>query len=176
MLLVSFLACPLAMALDLTGSVFDQVGRDKGLDPVILYSVALAESAYRPQADGYISPYPFTLRTATRPYYFKTKKEAAKKLRELLQSTRSVDVGPMQINVKWHSHRVKNVEDLLDTETNIRVAADILNERLRANNNDWLAALGQYHSFDAERSAWYGSLVLNIFYNLKNNSSDVLVW
>ena len=163
-------------AMNLSGTVFEEVGLEKGLDPLILYSVALAESAYRAQTDRLVSPSLYTLRTADQPYYFNNKADALSKLQEILKRTQSVDVGPMQINVKWHAHRVNRVEDLLDPATNIRIAADILNERLDANDGDWLGALGQYHSFEKNRSKWYGSLVLNIYKNLHNNSSDLLVW
>ena len=35
-----------ANALDLSGTVFEQVGQEKNIDPHLLYAVALAESAY----------------------------------------------------------------------------------------------------------------------------------
>lgn len=165
-----------SQAVNLSGTVFEEVGKEKGLDPMILYSVALAESAYREKADGLVAPSVYTLRTADRPFYFNNRTDAVEKLNEILKHTQSVDVGPMQINVKWHAYRVDRVEDLLDPKVNIRVAADILNERLDANRGDWLSALGQYHSFDKSRSDWYGLLVLNIYNNLQNNSSDLFVW
>ena len=35
-----------ANALDLSGTVFEQVGQEKNIDPQLLYAVELAESAY----------------------------------------------------------------------------------------------------------------------------------
>lgn len=165
-----------AHALDLQNTVFDRVGQAKGLDPFILYAVALAESAYSPVNDGTVSPYPYTLRTRTQPFYGKDLAETEKKLEEILKVTQSVDVGMMQINVRWHGHRVKDPKDLLNVETNLSVAADILNERLRANGNDWQKSLAQYHSFDNSRGQKYAFSVLAIYSRLVNNQRRVLVW
>lgn len=166
----------LSHALDLQNSIFDRVGQEKGLDPYILYAVALAESAYSPINDGTVAPYPYTLRTRTTPFYGRDLKDTQKKLVEILKNTNSVDVGMMQINVRWHAHRVKNPLDLLDVETNLQVAADILNERLRANQNNWEKSLAQYHSFDSDRGQKYAKSVLAIYSRLVNNQNSVLVW
>lgn len=165
-----------SFALDLQNSIFDRVGQRKGLDPYILYAVALAESAYSPVNNGTVAPYPYTLRTRTTPFYGKDLADAKRKLEEILKSTQSVDVGMMQINVRWHGHRVKSPLDLLDVETNLEVAADILNERLRANQNNWDKSLAQYHSFESDRGQKYAQSVLAIYSRLVNNQDSVLVW
>lgn len=163
-------------ALDLSGSIYEEVGNEKALDPVLLYAVALAESAYSPNQDGWVSPYVYTLRSPTKPYYEKTKKEATARLKELLKESKSIDVGLMQINLRWHGHRVKRPEDLFDAKTNLRVGADILNERLLATGNNWPLALGQYHSFDPERGAQYATVVLAIYYELTGEAENLFAW
>ena len=162
-------------ALNLDGTIFDEVGREKGLDPKILYAIALAESAYSPKNNGWVSPYIYTLRTPTQPYYSNNLEQAKKTLATLLKQTESIDVGVMQINIKWHKQRVHSPEDLLDLRTNLAVGADILNERLLACRGDWKKAIGQYHSFDPERGRRYAELVLNIFSSL-DSKNDIIFW
>ena len=70
-------------------------------------------------------------------------------------SERSVDIGMMQINSRWHGHRVKTLTDLLDPYTNLSVAADILNECLARFPNSAFQAIGAYHSSDSRKAARY---------------------
>lgn len=88
-----------ANALDLSGTVFEQVGQEKNIDPHLLYAIALAESAYSPvkNARG-AAPYPWTLRLPDKPIYAPSKAHATEELFKVLKYTSSVDVGLMQIN------------------------------------------------------------------------------
>lgn len=155
-------------ALNLSGTVFEKVGLEKDIDPHILYAIALAESAYSPHKKSRgASPYPWTIRLPDRPIYLTSKNDAERELDRILKYTSHVDVGLMQVNVRWHKHRVKNVKDLLDPETNIRIAADILIENLKRYPNDLIAALGSYHSSTPDRRNRYGLTVYYIYKNLK---------
>ena len=169
--LLSALRPAAAARVDVSGSVFSTVGRAKGIDPLILYAVALAESAFHQQGLATVRPWQFALRTSSRAYYGETYEDAARELRRMLKSTDSVDIGLMQINWRWHGHRVRRPEDLLDVRTNVSVAADILKERLAASRNNWAQALAQYHSFDDRRGPWYASFVLAIYQQISNNAS-----
>lgn len=155
-------------AVNLSGTVFEKVGIEKDIDPHLLYAVALAESAYSPnkKARG-AAPYPWTLRLPERPIYATSKNDAEQQLSKVLTYTSAVDVGLMQVNVRWHKHRVKHARDLLDPETNVRVGADILLENLKRYPNDLIAALGRYHSSRVDRRNQYGLTVYYIYQNLK---------
>lgn len=50
-----------ANAIDLSGTIFDKAAKAYNLDPLLVYSVALAESASG-RGNGSISPWPWTLR------------------------------------------------------------------------------------------------------------------
>lgn len=50
-----------ANGIDLSGTVFDKAAKAHNLDPLLVYSVALAESASG-RGNGSISPWPWTLR------------------------------------------------------------------------------------------------------------------
>lgn len=158
-----------ANALDLSGTVFENVGLEKNIDPHLLYAVALAESAYSPvkNARG-AAPYPWTLRLPNKPIYAPSKAHATEELFKVLKYTSSVDVGLMQINWRWHKHRVKRPEDLLDPLTNVRIGADILLENIRRSPSDLVAALGRYHSHSVKKRNQYGLTVYYIYDQIKN--------
>ena len=171
-----FWACAFALigsqasAFELSGSDFEKVGIEKNIDPVLLYSVALAESAYSSEGStSGASPYPWTLRTRGEAFYAESKAAAAQHLNLILQTTRSVDIGLMQVNYRWHRHRVARAEDLLDPLTNLRVGADILNENLARLPDDLVSALGSYHSGNPARRQIYGLTVFTIYESLKAN-------
>ena len=155
-----------AHAFDLKGTIYEEAGLRYNIDPTLLYAIALVESAVDSSELGMVNPYPWALRT-DQPFYGKTRREAEIELRRLLKAGRSVDIGLMQINSRWHKHRVKNVLDLLDPRTNVMVGAQILSERLKASPDDGIKAVANYHSFDPERGRWYARHVFCIWQKLK---------
>ena len=99
-----------ASAFDVRGTDFEDAAARYGLDPVLLYSVALAESASG-RGDNNISPWPWTLRTLNEPFYAMSREQAATRLQQLIDHKGkkvSVDIGFMQVNLFWHGHRVQN--------------------------------------------------------------------
>lgn len=156
-----------ANAIDLRDTAFERAGYKYDVDPVLLYSVALAESARSSdEFIGKIAPWPWTLRTTT-AFYENSKEDAQRKLMSIIKGTgdkTSVDVGLMQVNLKWHSHRVEDVSSLLNIETNLDIGAQILSETIRSAPNDYTLGVGRYHHWkDQERARKYGSRVLSIY-------------
>ena len=180
LLLFGWGVCPsdTEASLNLEGTVFEQAGRKANIDPLLLYAVALCESGYHSDpSKGLVAPYPWVLRTPDGPVYGESRAEAERALHRALKKSKSVDVGLMQINVLWHGHRVRHPEDLLDVHINVSVAADILNERLKTNRNNWQQSLAQYHSFNVERGYWYATYVLGIYAQIANDvKGKVLVF
>lgn len=162
------LLLPLSAAADpITDSVFGEVAQARGLDPHLLYAVALTESAHG--ASGDVAPHPYALRVADQPgRYPDSQTDAHAQLQTLLQSYRSVDVGAMQINLRWHGHRVDDPAELLDLRTNLSVGADILTEAM-ASSDDPLIGIGRYYTYsDDAASRRYGERVQTFYQNLKN--------
>lgn len=119
-----------ANAIDLSGTIFDKAAKAYNLDPLLVYSVALAESASG-RGNGSISPWPWTLRVPGLPFYAKSEDQAKAKLAEFQQQYgRAIDVGFMQVSIRWNGHRVSSPADLLDPETNVMVGAEVLSEAL----------------------------------------------
>lgn len=169
------LAEPPAFAFTLEGTGFDDAAELYQLDPVLLYSVALAESASG-RGDGNVAPWPWTLRTLTKPYYGLTKDDAIKRLDGIIAERGpkvSVDIGFMQVNWFWHGHRVDKPSDLLDPKINLATGAQILSETIKSAPGDLELGVGRYHHWvDEEVSRAYGARVLSIYGQLKSLQGD----
>ena len=154
-----------ANGIDLSGTVFDKAAKAHNLDPLLVYSVALAESASG-RGNGSISPWPWTLRVPGLPFYAKSEDQAKAKLAEFQQQYgRAIDVGFMQVSVRWNGHRVSSPAELLDPETNVMVGA----EAIQSSPNDLELGIGRYHAWEDEnRARNYGSRVLAIYRNLRD--------
>ena len=159
--------CSAHYKFSLSGTVFETVGRELSLDPILLYSIACVESAVETRKNSrFIKPYPWTIRSADGPYYGRTRKDAENHLRNLRQKYKSIDVGLMQINLRWHGHKVKRAEDLLDPYTNVLTSAQILNQLFISQNKNAYLAVGFYHSRDRVKAARYAKHVFNIYLSL----------
>ena len=146
----------------LDGSLFETVGNKYNIDPLLLYSIAIAESATG-VGNGNIGPTPLVLRSKDGPVFFKDKKTAEIELTKILQTTNLVDVGLMQINL--HYHPQENPLDLLDPYHNLSEAARYLKTTL-ASTTDPVLGVGRYHSWDNKKANWYGHRIWTIYRNL----------
>ena len=155
-------------AWSLDHTLFQEVAQKFDLDPYLLYSVALTESAFSTQAQV-VAPHPWTLRTSKTAYYLKDEEDTIRQLKQLeSDGVTSIDVGLMQVNLRWHRKRVKDSADLVKPAKNLEVGSLILLEALKKYPNDEYKALGYYHSpSDAERGLNYASRVMNTYKKVK---------
>jgi hypothetical protein len=152
----------------LAGTMYEAPALEYDLDPVLLYSVALAESARG--ADSQLQPWPYTLRVLSEAgFYGQSHDEAVEQLQRYLQNHGSVDIGIMQVNTRWHGHRVEDVTQLLDPAVGLRVGAEILREAIDSAPGDLVLGLGRYHNWaDEERARNYGQRILAIYRNIRD--------
>ncbi len=168
-LLVLLLMSTSALAFDLEGTAWANVAREEGVDPLMLYAVALTESG-RPAARGQIEPWPWALNVDGNPIFAASRKEAARLL--AIHRDKSVDVGLLQVNTRWHGHRVDKLEALLDPGTNLTVGAAILKEALASTPGDLTAGIGRYHSARPERAEAYARTVLALYRHLLHQQDE----
>jgi len=168
-LLVLLLMSTSALAFDLDGTIWAKIARKEGVDPLLLYAVALTESG-RPAERGQIKPWPWALNVDGDPVFAASREEAAKLL--TAHRDKSVDVGLLQVNTRWHGHRVDRLEALLDPETNMAVGAAILKEALASTPGDLTAGIGRYHSAKPERARAYARTVLSLYRHLLHQQNE----
>jgi len=149
-----------AQALDLRDTHWERVAQRRGLDPLVLYAVALVESRRCVGSDA-CSPWPWTIRSPEGPRFYADPQAAAADLTELRQRYRNIDVGLMQVNLRWHGEQVAEPARLLDARTNLAVAAGILAAAVRSAPGDPALGIGRYHQWRNPRVARrYGRQVL----------------
>lgn len=151
----------------LRGTAWDEVANEHGLDPWLLYAVAIVETkkARRP---GTVSPWPWALRSPAGTWYGRNRDELVVALDGALKNYehRQIDVGLMQINVGWHASRVEQITDLADPETNLRVASSLLQEAIRSAPHDPLLGVGRYHSWTPALARRYGAEVMRVYHQI----------
>ena len=153
--------------LDITSrhSLWAQVGASTGVDPLLLYSIALVESkALDP--DGKLAPTPWLFRVNDHVvrgdrHDVQLAMAAANQFGSPVQ-----DVGIMQVYYPMHRDAVRDPLSLLNPRTNITVAAKILREGMHQ-TRDQVLGVGYYHSHTPALARDYGTLVLTVYKRLK---------
>lgn len=125
-----------------------EAGTARGLPDGLLPGIARVES-------GGDAGWPWTLNVEGRGFHFDTREEALAHLRQELDAgKRSIDIGCMQINYRWHGENFASVEEMIDPVANTAYAARYLGE-LKVRFGSWDAATRRYHSPDPVRGANY---------------------
>lgn len=155
--------------------IWDRAAHHAGVQVRVIHGIALTESG-RKWSDGMKRPWPWTLNSQRGPMFFANQAQAAAALDQLLsEGITNVDIGYMQINCGYHCSRVANPKDLLDPDTNLMVAADILKEVKLKLGGNVASAVGVYHAGlrpdRKERADWYRDVVASHIRRLQQTSA-----
>lgn len=124
-----------------------------GIPGNLLLAIGLQEAGMT--RGGQQTVWPWTLNVEGRGLRFDTRAEAEAFLAaELAQGTESIDVGCLQINLRWHPRAFPTPAAGFDPALNADYAARFLRDLHRETGN-WFDAAGQYHSATPERKAIY---------------------
>lgn len=125
----------------------------------LLAAIGRVESG-RPNAQGGVEPWPWTINARGEGRAFETRAEALRHVRRLqAEGTRLIDVGCLQINLFHHPQAFASLEEAFSPTANARYAARFLS-RLKERTGDWMRAVAHYHSAQAERGSAYRQRVL----------------
>ncbi len=112
----------------------------------LLTSIAMVESAHRPNGQTRTVPWPWTINSPKGAFYLASRNAAVAKVEDLRrQGVRNIDVGCMQVNLMHHPHAFRNLRDAFDPTTNVRYATRFLAE-LNRDARSMFQAVGRYHS------------------------------
>ncbi len=126
------------------------IAREVGVPPRLLYAVALTESALR-FSTAAVQPWPWSLNVNGKTEYHASRADAYRAIRRhLAAGRRSIDIGLMQVNWRWHRETLQDPWKALDPYHNLRTGARLLRDRYRE-CGDWLTAAGRYHAPAATR-------------------------
>ncbi|MHA6327019.1 lytic transglycosylase domain-containing protein [Roseivivax sp. CAU 1753] len=124
-----------------------------GIPNNLLLGLGLQEAGTKRK--GVLTVWPYAVNSEGRGRIFNTRKEALDFVRsEQRNGVQSIDVGCMQINLRWHPKAFSTLEGGFDPARNIDYAARFL-RRLYQESGDWNLAVGNYHSRTPEKRAIY---------------------
>ena len=146
-------------------SLWAQVGKEFGVDPLLLYSIALVESKSL-HPGGELAPTPWLFRVNDHlvmgeRHHVQMEMAVASQLNATVQ-----DVGIMQVYYPMHRSAVRDPLSLLDPRTNISVAAKILHDGMHE-TRDPVLGVGYYHSHTQQLARDYGTAVMTVYQRLK---------
>ena len=132
-----------------------------GIPDNLLLAIGLQEAGTR--RNGHFTVWPYAVNAAGEGRLFDSRNAALDWIAERQASgIRSIDVGCMQINMRWHPDAFDKPAQGFDPRVNVDYAARFL-KRLHRRTGSWMQAAGSYHSFEPEyRDTYLDRLQKNI--------------
>ena len=107
--------------------------------------------------------WPWTINHAGKSLFFDNKNQMKKYIsKHVKEGDNNLDVGCMQINLKWHKHNFKDIKDMIAIEPNVSYAASFLIQ-LKSKYGTWEKAIKHYHSSDPVKNKPYLNKVVNFW-------------
>lgn len=137
--------------------------RLKNIPKGLLAAVSLAETGRWNASDGENVAWPWTVTTGGKGHYLPSRVDAVAFVKALqADGVENIDVGCMQINLKYHPDAFASIEQAFDPAANAAYAATFLRERF-AVTWSWILAAGQYHSTTPELNQKYRDKVAKLW-------------
>jgi hypothetical protein len=132
-----------------------------GIPDNLLLAIGLQEAGTR--RNGHFTVWPYAVNAAGEGRLFDSRNAALDWIAERqARGIRSIDVGCMQINMRWHPDAFDSPAQGFDPRVNVDYAARFL-KRLHRRTGSWMQAAGSYHSFEPEyRDTYLDRLQKNI--------------
>lgn len=129
----------------------------------LLTAISLVETGRGQSGSPEIFAWPWTVTALGRGQHFDSKEEALAEVEILLtEGVRNIDVGCMQVNLKYHPNAFATLAEALDPKANTRYAARFL-KRLHKSNNNWMKAVGAYHSSTPDKNLKYRAKLVRLW-------------
>lgn len=130
----------------------------------LLHAIGKVESGRFLNKNNHVI-WPWTVNHAGKSLFFNTKNQMEKYvLKNVMENDFNIDVGCMQINLKWHKNYFKKINDMFSLEPNISYAASFLIQ-LKNRHGSWDKAIKHYHSSDPEKNKPYFEKVKSFWKN-----------
>ena len=145
-----------------------EASADHGVNLNLLQTIAAVESGVWNELHQAYIAWPWTVNAKGRGHYYKTKEEAVAAAKEFIkQGVKSIDVGCMQVNMKYHGKEFSSIEDAMDPAQNVKYSAKFLRSLYTRNGNSWETAAKKYHSGNAKEGALYANRLSRRFESYK---------
>jgi hypothetical protein len=138
-----------------------------GIREHLLQTISNVETGrWDAERQAYVS-WPWTINVNGKGTHFATKEEAVAEVKRLQESgVTGIDVGCMQISLKYHQKAFRSLEEAFDPETNAAYSANFL-LKLYKQRGSWQTAAMAYHSKQPSRGHVYRRKLLSRFEEIK---------
>ena len=141
----------------------EKYGKQFNIPDKLLTSISLVESGIK-KNNNFVS-WPWTLNVAGKSMFFDNKNDALSFLKKNYKN-KNIDVGCMQISLKYHINEFDSLENILDPDTNVKYAAKFL-RKLFLKYKRWNEAISRYHSSVPKRKTQYLNRVKNYWSDIR---------
>ena len=118
-----------------------------GVNYDLLQTISAVESGKWDNLQNMYVAWPWTINVNGKGYYFPSKEEAIAAVKKYqAEGVTSIDVGCMQINLKYHGQAFSSVDEAIDPEQNLKYGAKFLRSLYSKSGNNWKKAAKRYHS------------------------------
>ena len=141
----------------------EKAEREQGIPQHLLTAISLAETGRWSEEKQEIFAWPWTVMAKGQGLYFKSKIEAIVAVNRLRRAgVTNIDVGCMQINLRYHPRAFASLNEAIDPTANVAYAAKFL-KGLHGTTQSWPQAAANYHSSDPLRNVSYKNKVLSLW-------------
>ncbi len=141
-----------------------EAGAEYGVNLDLLQTISVVESGRWDSLQNRYVAWPWTVNVAGKGHYFASRDEAVAFVRKLQkQGVTSIDVGCMQINLKYHGEAFSSVEEAIDPQKNVKYSAKFLRKLYAKSGNSWRNAAKKYHSSNPDKGEAYTKRLENRF-------------
>lgn len=133
----------------------------------LLETIASVETGiWDHQKEAFVS-WPWSINVNGKGYRFDSKEEAIREVKRLQESgIQSIDVGCMQISLKYHGKSFDSLDEAFNPEMNVEYSAKFL-KKLYDKKGSWQKAALAYHSKIPEYALKYKNRLLKRFEKIK---------
>jgi len=138
----------------------------------LLTAISLVETGRWQKGSKEIIAWPWTVTANGKGQHFDTKEEALAEVEILLtEGLSNIDVGCMQINLKYHENAFESLSQALDPKTNAEYAAKFL-KKLYAKKKNWMKAAGSYHSNTPDKNLKYRAKLIRLWNKARRSAGQ----
>lgn len=156
---------------EICAHAIDRAEAGRTLPRELLTAISRVESGRWSREKREVLAWPWTVTNGPDGQYFPTKQAAIAHIRKLqARGIRNIDVGCMQINLRYHPDAFENLEQALDPVENAHYAADFLS-RLFIEKRSWGEAIKRYHSANPKFNRPYYDKVVQQWDDARQDAS-----
>lgn len=134
----------------------DKAEKNYQIKSNLLQTIASVESGRWNAQAGKRVAWPWTVHANGKGRYYKSKAEAVAAVKNLQQKgITNIDVGCMQINLKYHGKAFANLDEAFDPEKNVAYSAQFLRKLYKRNKQNWTKTAMHYHSRNLRKGTNY---------------------